>query len=193
MNDKSLGGEDSTAPILKESHDGIQEYDNPLPAWWLWTFLGTIIFAFHYWIHYESGSGMTQNEELARDMKEIHSHQQQRPAPTESEEDFQKLAGVASVLNQGRDIYLAKCAVCHGSDLQGSIGPNLTDEYWIHGKGHLLDIAQVVRTGALDKGMPSWEGQLQADEIRAVVVLIASKKGSQPAGAKPPQGDKVAN
>lgn len=180
-------------PVLEHSHDGIEEYDNPLPAWWLWTFLATIIFAFHYWIHYEFGGGATLNEELAKDMSQLHRLQHSHPPSTESEDELKKLAGVASVVGKGQEIFAAKCAVCHGADLQGSIGPNLTDDYWIHGKGKLVDVAQVVHSGVLDKGMPGWDGQLQPDEIRAVVVFVASKKGSHPPNPKAPQGDKVDN
>ena len=84
-----------------------------------------------------------------------------------------------------------KCAACHGPQLQGLIGPNLTDEYWIHGKGTLSDIAGVIRTGAVEKGMPSWDGQLQNEEIRALAVFVASQIGSNPANPKPPQGEKI--
>lgn len=185
--------DENDIPVLEHSHDGIQEYDNPLPAWWLWTFLLTIIFAFHYWIHYEFAGGTTQKEELARDMSQVESHQRSRPAPAESENDLKILAGDGPALAQGKDIFVAKCAACHGADLQGIIGPNLTDEYWIHGKGSLVDIAVVVRGGVLDKGMPPWEGQLKPDEVKAVVVFVASRKGSHPANPKGPQGEKVAN
>lgn len=184
---------DNEVPILEHSHDGIQEYDNPLPAWWLWTFLGTIIFAFLYWIHYEFGGGMTLQQELAQDLKQIESLKASNPGAQDSEEDLQKLLGVAAVVTQGKDVFIAKCAACHGMDLQGTIGPNLTDDYWIHGKGKLADIAHVVRAGVLDKGMPAWDTQLKKEEVQAVVVFVASKHGSKPANPKAPQGEKVEN
>lgn len=185
--------DEKDVPILEHSHDGIQEYDNPLPTWWLWTFLLTIIFGFHYWIHYEFGGGMTQDQELARDLAQLQSHQRNAPAPSDSEEDLQKLAGSGSALSEGKSVFDGKCAACHGAELQGGIGPNLTDEYWIHGKGNLLEIASLVRSGVLDKGMPGWDSQLKPEEIRSVVVFIASRKGSQPANPKDPQGEKVGN
>lgn len=180
-------------PILEHVHDGIQEYDNPLPAWWMWSFLLTIIFGFHYWIHYEFGGGMNQKQELAADMSQIESLRKSSPAAADSEDDLQKLAGDAPTLAHGKTVFGEKCAACHGAELQGVIGPNLTDEFWIHGKGTLSDIAGVVRQGVLDKGMPAWEGLLKPDELKAVVVFIASKKGSNPANPKGPQGDKVGN
>jgi cytochrome c oxidase cbb3-type subunit 3 len=126
-------------------------------------------------------------------MSEIQSHQLAHPAPAESEDELEKLAAQSSIVNQGREVFGSKCAACHGADLQGIIGPNLTDEYWIHGKGTLTDIALVVRSGVLDKGMPSWKEQLKTDEVQAVVVFVASRRGSHPANPKAPQGDKVGN
>jgi cytochrome c oxidase cbb3-type subunit 3 len=185
--------EDKNAPVLEHSHDGIQEYDNPLPAWWLWTFFLTIIFGFHYWIHFHLGAGPTQEEELAADMRAIESVQSQAPPPPSGDGDFEKLRGDAAVLSQGKEVYQAKCTVCHGNELQGLIGPNLTDEFWIHGKGAPADIATVVRTGVLDKGMPNWDSMLKAEEITAVVIFTASRIGSKPPNPKAPQGEKVAN
>ena len=185
--------EDKEPPVTDHDYDGIKEYDNPLPTWWLVTFFATIIFAFHYWIHYEFGGAMDQKAELKQDMAQVQQLQQKHPPSVDKEDELQKLAGSTEVIKKGSEVFAAKCAVCHGPELQGVIGPNLTDEYWIHGRGTLVDIAQVIRSGVLDKGMPNWESQLQNDEIRALTVFVASRKGSHPANPKAPQGEKIAN
>lgn len=185
--------EDKENLILEHSHDGIQEYDNPMPSWWLWTFLGTIIFGFHYWIYYETGAGMTLKDELAKDLTVIQSLKQSTPPTDDNEDELKKLKQSAAVVGQGKAIFAAKCSACHGQELEGIIGPNLTDNYWIHGQGSLKDIAKVVRSGVLDKGMPAWQEQLKNEEIQAVVVFVASRHGSQPKNPKAPQGEKVAN
>ena len=77
---------------------------------------------------------------------------------------------------------------CHGAHAQGGIGPNLTDNYSIHG-GKMVDIVNTVTNGIQDKGMPAWGPFLKQDEIHSVVSFIKSLHGSHPADAKAPQGD----
>lgn len=177
--------------LTDHDYDGIQEFDNPMPAWWLWIFLGTIIFGFHYWIHYEFGGGQDQRSELAEDLKTIEKLRSARPADTDSNEEIEKLLASGPAIDQGRVVYQAKCAVCHGPELQGLIGPNLVDNYWIHGTGEGKTIAGVIRTGVLDKGMPAWTGILKSDEIKFVTALILKEKGSTPKNPKAPQGAKI--
>ena len=155
------------------------------------TFFVTIIFSFIYWIHYEFGGGQTQRAELAADLARIEAIKAAAPATEDSDDVYARLLADAAVGESGGAVFAGKCAACHGNELQGLIGPNLTDEFWIHGKGTPKDIAAVVRKGVLDKGMPPWEGQLKDDEIRAVTVFIASRAGTKPPNPKPPQGEKV--
>lgn len=171
-------------------YDGIQEYDNPLPLWWLATFIGTVIFSFIYWIHYEVGGGRDQLTELKDELAIVES---QRPqGQLESEDDLKRLLTDAGFTAKGKQVFLDKCAVCHGGELQGTIGPNLVDEFWLHGQGKLTDIALVIRKGIPAKGMPPWETMLKNDEVKGVTAYIATLRGSKPPNAKGPQGEKVA-
>lgn len=176
-------------------YDGIIEHDNPLPTWWLWTFLISIIFAFIYYIHYELGGGQTLQKELQVAMEEIEKTKSSAAAsaPMETEEALQTAFAKEGVVTLGAAQYGTKCASCHGQELQGLIGPNLTDKFWIHGQGTRLDIVKVIRDGVADKGMPPWGPVMKKDEIYAVTAYILSKKGSNPAGAKEPQGAAVEN
>ncbi|MGE3684326.1 MAG: cbb3-type cytochrome c oxidase N-terminal domain-containing protein [Bdellovibrionales bacterium] len=183
--------EDKDNPINGHDYDGIQELDNPLPNWWLTTFLITIMFSFFYWIHYEFSGGVNQWQELKQDMAHIEVLKKKRPATGDSDQDLEKLLASASVVDEGGIVYAAKCASCHGPQLQGLIGPNLTDEFWIHGHGKLSEIVGVIRKGVLDKGMPPWDGQLKDNEIKAVAVYIAKQKGTNPPNPKAPQGEKI--
>jgi cytochrome c oxidase cbb3-type subunit III len=179
---------------MDHSYDGIQEFDNPLPAWWLITFFGTIIFAGIYYLHYESGTGLTQMAELKGDLAAIEASAQKHAAkvPKAAQDvDLKALLASADVKTKGKDVYMGKCATCHGNELQGMIGPNLVDNYWIHGKGELNDIMGVVKAGVLDKGMPSWQNVLKDDEVTAVTVYIGSMQGTSPPNPKAPQGEKV--
>lgn len=179
--------------VMNHDYDGIKEFDNPLPNWWLITFYGTIIFAFIYFIHYEFGGGPTLKQELSVAMKDVEAAKAANAAsaPAETEESLTSQMAAAGAIENGKQVFAAKCAACHGENLQGLIGPNLTDNYWIHGKGTRKDIVAVIRTGVADKGMPAWETLLKPEELVAVAGYVYSKKGSNPANAKAPQGELV--
>lgn len=185
----------SEPPITGHVYDGIEEYDNPLPNWWLITFCLTIIFAFIYWLHYELNGAPTQLMELKADQAQItqlkNAAEKKLESVLEGEEDLKKLLSSAPKVELGKSVYIARCAVCHGDHLQGNIGPNLVDKFWIHGKGQLIDILSVVRKGVLEKGMPSWETMLKPEEIVATVVFIGANRGTAPANPKAPQGVEV--
>lgn len=173
-------------------YDGIVEQDNPLPTWWLWTFFLTIIFAFMYLIHYELGGGPTLTAELNQAMEELERSQATaaQTAPMETEDSLMAAFAKDGVIEAGAAQFTSKCASCHGPELGGLIGPNLTDNYWLHGKGARLDLVKVIREGVPEKGMPPWGPVMKKEEMYAVTAYILSKKGTNPAGAKPPQGEK---
>ncbi len=182
---------DKNLELPGHNYDGITELDNPLPGWWLWTFLFTIIFAFLYYIHYEVAGGPTLKQELATAMQELEKNKQHEPLLTETEETLIRAMGGPNVLAAGAEVYNSKCLVCHGTNLQGQVGPNLTDKFWIHGKGTRTDIIKIIREGVLDKGMPNWAQIFSKDEVYAVTAFIISKKGSHPVNPKAPQGEPV--
>lgn len=181
--------EDQDILIKGHEYDGIKEFDNPLPGWWLVTFYATIIFSFIYVIHYEFGGGPTLSQELEVAMKEIQMAKPSTPVALLSEEDLLKNTQDPNALALGAEVYNGKCASCHGNELQGLIGPNLTDKYWVHGKGKMNDILLTIKVGVADKGMPPWDGILKNEELVAVTAFIHSKIGTNPANAKPPQGE----
>lgn len=176
--------------LKDHEYDGIKEYDNPLPNWWLMTFFGTIIFAFIYYIHYEVAGGPTLKQELAEAMKQIESTTAKAPAAEFSDADLEAAAKDPKQVEAGLAVFTVRCASCHGDKLQGLIGPNLTDVYWIHGKGKGTDLTTVILTGVAEKGMPPWKGLLKNEEVKQLAALILARKGSNPPGAKEPQGEK---
>lgn len=176
-------------PIAGHDYDGIQEFDNPLPMWWLWTFFGTIIFAFIYYIHYEFHVGPTLAEELAADMTEI-SQLKTTAAASAPKVDLAEVIKDPGKIQAGAAAFAAKCASCHGDKGQGLVGPNLTDKFWVHG-AKPEEIYNTVAKGVLDKGMPPWDGILKEDELQGVVAFIHSLKGTNPAGGKAAEGTEV--
>jgi cytochrome c oxidase cbb3-type subunit 3 len=104
------------------------------------------------------------------------------------------LAGLTtdpSMMNSGEKIFRAKCATCHGMFGEGGIGPNLTDDYWLHGS-QLMDVYKTVREGVPAKGMLAWDRQLRPAELMAVSAYAGTLLGSDPPNAKAAQGTQVA-
>lgn len=175
--------------LLNSNYDGIQEFDNDLPKWWLGIFYLSIIFACLYAPYYMLHIGPTSDERLAGELKEIQSASQKVPAGEVSAAVLLALTKDPARLESGKGVFTAKCAACHSAEGQGLVGPNLTDEYWIHG-GKITDTYQTVTVGVLDKGMLAWKGLLPEDQIRDVVAYIYTLRGTHPANPKAPQGEK---
>lgn len=177
--------------VLEHEYDGIKELDNPLPMWWLWTFFGTIIFAFIYWLHYDVAGAPTSDMYLQQQLTQIAEQKKldQSNQPQKSASDLDALVSDTSVVASGNKLFQMNCANCHGQQGQGGIGPNLTDKYWLHGEGDIASVLHVVQKGVLDKGMPAWEAIFKTEEMEALSAFVMSLKGSNPANAKAPQGD----
>lgn len=189
--DQNLILKDEQALLLDHDYDGIQELDHPLPGWWLAVFYITIVFAVGYVVYYMTGWGPTLTDELNTQMAAIEASKPKAPEGGNglTDEALAAMAKDPSKIEAGKVVFTGKCAPCHGDVGQGIIGPNLTDDNWIHGKGAPTDIMKVVTDGVADKGMPPWGPVLTPDELTAVVVYIRSIHGSNPPNPKEPQGD----
>jgi cytochrome c oxidase cbb3-type subunit 3 len=179
---------------MDHEYDGIREYDNPLPRWWTLIFWATFVFSLGYVVHYHlSGRGQSVSAEYAADMREAREQDAKRALGDKPTEDgLAKLVANAQVMSDAKVLFAERCAQCHGDSGQGTIGPNLTDDYWIHGKGALLDIYQVVADGVPEKGMPAWSRQLAPIEVAKLSAYIGSLRHTNVPG-KPPQGTRFAS
>lgn len=173
--------------ILKEKpYDGIVEHDHPLPNWWVAIFILSIIFSVFYYGYYEIFDGPSTDQELAAKMEVIQSS----VAETSTGDDFANLderVKDAALIPIGQQVYSTKCFMCHGDKGQGLIGPNMADNFWIHGNTP-ADILKVIQKGVPEKGMVPWESVLSAEEQIATVAFLLSLKGTNPPGGKPPEG-----
>jgi cytochrome c oxidase cbb3-type subunit 3 len=189
----------NAAPIEKEEeivfahdYDGIHELDNKLPPWWLWLFYVSIIFSGIYWgVYHVTGSAPLIKEEYEQSMEvakaEVAAYVA-RQADAVDENSVTKLTD-ENELALGKSIFAANCVACHGNAGEGNtIGPNLTDEYWLHG-GDIKDLFKTVKYGVVEKGMQSWKEQLRSSDIQRVTSYILSLQGSNPPNAKAPQGE----
>jgi cytochrome c oxidase cbb3-type subunit 3 len=178
---------------LEHEHDGIKELDNALPPWWIYGFYFTILFAGVYMYRYHvSKSAPLQVEELAVEKIQAEREKVAYMATLANNVDETSIAynPTAELLTEGKAIFVKNCVSCHGPEAQGaSIGPNLTDEYWIH-KGGIKDIFKTIKNGVQEKGMIPWGQQLSNAQIAAAATFIKSLQESHPANPKAPQGDK---
>jgi len=181
--------------VMEHQFDGIAELDNPTPAWFMVLFYGTIIFAVVYLLSYHVfGLGTMQEEEYSIELRQAEDAKiafLQKPGSSANKvnESNVEQSKDAAVLTAGAGLFKTACAPCHGEHAEGLVGPNLTDEYWIHG-GSIKEIFKTIKYGVPDKGMIAWEKTLKAKQIADLASYILSLKGSNPANAKAPQGVK---
>jgi cytochrome c oxidase cbb3-type subunit 3 len=176
--------------LIKHAYDGIQELDNPVPAWFMYLFYITIIFALGYMLNYHVfHTGQLQYEEYNTEMAEASmAHKLYlSKAANQVDENTVKLVNDPAVLASGQAIFKANCVVCHGDHGQGNVGPNLTDDYWLHGS-KINDLFKTVKYGVLTKGMPTWEKVLSPKQIADVTNYVKSLHGTNPPNPKAPQG-----
>ncbi len=173
--------------LTNHQYDGILEYDNPLPNWWLMIFLGTIIFGFLYLVHYSIGGGQNQSQELSQEMEKFPKNL----TPVFTDSELQNRWKTPESNMAGAVVYNQKCSSCHAPDGGGLIGPNLTDHFWIHGKGTRSDIVAVIAKGVVEKGMPAWETMMSQDELLQVSHFVYSLKDQKPLKPKAAEGLEV--
>ena len=174
--------------LMGHSHDGIQEYDNPMPRWWLATFAGTVIFSIIYLFNVGpvgNGQGRIADYEASMAAAAAAHPPMSAEAPNER---LLAMAKDRKALADGKAVFATSCAPCHRPDAGGLIGPNLTDDYWIHG-GMPAAIYKTVVDGVLEKGMPPWGKTLKPEQIETVTAYVASIRGTNPPNPKAPQGD----
>jgi len=176
--------------LLDHDYDGIKELDNALPPWWKYGFYITIVVAVFYLLKFEVWhTGMNPTEEYNTEMTTAKIETEAYLASAKENVDENSVteldvAGIAA----GKAIFAKTCVPCHLAEGQGLVGPNLTDEYWIHGGG-IKDIFKTIKYGYPDKGMQSWQSTYSPVQMQQLASYIRSLKGTNPPNPKAPQGD----
>ncbi|MBH8567448.1 c-type cytochrome [Microvirga sp. STS02] len=177
--------------LMDHEYDGIHEFDNDLPPWWKYSFYATIVFAIGYVTYYHVlKSGQLQGAEYAAEMQQAALLIAATPDDPNQLTTYQPLL-VPAELSSGKAIFATNCAPCHGASGEGKVGPNLTDEFWLHG-GEVNHVYKTIKFGVNGKGMVAWKGKLSGKQILQVASYVLSLQGTKPANAKPPQGEKEA-
>lgn len=177
--------------MLDHGYDNIRELDNRLPPWWVNMFLLTIAWAAVYmWYYHWGGNGPSSGEEYKRDVERAKKEIAVAVAGHAAAIDETSVTALtdAGAIGEGELIFKNVCAACHGQKGEGTVGPNFTDEYWIHGGG-IKNVFKTIKYGVPEKGMISWQSQLKPSDIQKVASYILTLKGTNPPNPKAPQGE----
>ncbi|MFN8333566.1 MAG: cbb3-type cytochrome c oxidase N-terminal domain-containing protein [Cyclobacteriaceae bacterium] len=185
--------EEEASVELDHNYDGIKELDNHLPPWWTWLFVGTVVWgAIYLFVYHISDNLPLQQQEyqnevaLAEEAALKFQASQPQAAIDENTLAYEK---DAAILTSGQNIFTINCVACHAKDGGGNaIGPNLADEYWLHG-GSIKNIFTTVKNGVVEKGMPAWGKNMSPKDVRDVAFYVMSLQGTKPENPKAAQGD----
>ncbi|PKP52706.1 MAG: cytochrome oxidase subunit III [Bacteroidetes bacterium HGW-Bacteroidetes-1] len=175
--------------IKGHEYDGIRELDNDLPPWWKWLFILCIVFATIYlvrlWVF--RSDDLIQRKEFEKELAVMKTSAAVTASNAEAFELVLLSDGVS--LANGKETWLKICSVCHLLDGGGLVGPNMTDNYWIHGN-KIEDLFAVLENGVIEKGMISYKDQLSPKQRLEVTSYVLNELvGSTPSKPKEPQGD----
>lgn len=176
---------------LGHDYDGIRELDNRLPPWWLWGFYITIVAAGIYlWRYHVVHSAPLSAEEFEISMKVAEQQKAEylKNAANLIDENNVQLLTTGYEVESGKSLFSQNCVACHGKSGEGGVGPNLTDNYWLHG-GDIKQIFFSIKYGWQDKGMKSWKEDFTPAQIAQLSSYIHTLKGTNPPNPKAPQGD----
>lgn len=172
------------------AYDGIEEYDNHLPNWWLVTLYGAMVFALVYWFHYQvlhTGPSLAQSYETSVAADRRAAADRARRAGAMTDESLVALSRDPATVQAGRGVFAQSCVACHAANGGGGIGPNLTDSAWLHGN-RPTQMLTTVNEGVLTRGMPAWGPQLGLDRVQAVTAYVMTLRDTNVPGGKAPQG-----
>lgn len=187
-----VGGQAEKEKMMADhSYDGITELDNFMPPWLQWVFISSVLFGVAYFVYYSVlGIGLTGVEEYQEELRieAIAAEARMADQAASIDETTVTFDDSPASLAAGKSIYETSCVACHAADGGGGVGPNLTDDYWIHG-GSIQDIFGVIKYGVVSKGMIPWQDQLSPEEMQQVSSYIMTLGGTSPANPKEPQGE----
>lgn len=166
--------------LMHHAYDGIREYDNPLPGWWSAIFIGSIVFAAVYGVYYHvarwgKSPGETYQVALA-DYEAQRGAREAAEARSVSEDVLKKNTADPAILAAGRKVFEVRCVSCHTADGRGLIGPNLTDNFQLHGSTR-MDIFTTVKKGVPGTAMLAWGEQLSGPDVIAVATYVTTLRG----------------
>ena len=183
---------DEKLPIEDKHYDGISEDNNPLPGWWKTILYTCTVFAVAYMVIVHTDflvHSRTDTQKFDAEMAAMKYRQDSIRAlkPPFTLDELTKLRADQGRVSEGKAIFTERCVACHATGGAGSIGPNLADNFWIHG-GRVDSVALTILNGVAAKGMPTWGNLLSDEQIKSAAIYVKSLRGSNPPNPKAPQG-----
>jgi cytochrome c oxidase cbb3-type subunit 3 len=173
--------------LMNHEADGIKELDNLLPRWWVWLFYGSIAFSVVYMFYYHVFHlGDLQDSHYVKELRKGEEIKAKALTAFESSLGTLQPSHDPTTLSKGQETFNTLCAPCHRTDGGGLVGPNLTDDYWIHGS-NFVDNLKIIVNGVPEKGMVTWKGILKPSDILAVASHVYALRGTNPQNPKPPE------
>lgn len=183
-NNPTQGQPSPEEKLLDHNYDGIQEYDNPLPGWWVAIFWGSIVWAFLYFGWYTAGPGdgwfdnLDQKMAVLEEQKEAANKEKLSSIGTVdgSAKSLLAMMNDAELMKSQESVWAIRCGACHTADGRGLVGPNMLDDHYLRVKT-IEDIPKIVTDGVLEKGMTPFKGVLTDQEILMISAYAASLRG----------------
>ncbi len=185
----AIAGKTANAEMPDHVYDNIRELDNRIPPWFTTLFLGTVVFAAIYMVSYHVlGSSPLMIEEYRQEVADA-DLQRRLMIAKEGAIDENALAALADpeALGRGKEAFGKYCVSCHGPQGQGVVGPNLTDQFWIHG-GAITNVYATIKNGVAAKGMISWQLVFTPKQMQEIASYVLSLQGTNPPNAKQQEG-----
>lgn len=186
-----------TAPktdvALGHAYDGIREYDNPLPGWWKWLFIITVVISPMYLLYFHVGADgrSLEDQYLAAMNANTRKKYKDLGDLTPDSKTIYQYSQDPDWTVVGQSIFKVNCVSCHEADGGGKVGPNLCDDNYKYVKG-VADVYKVIKEGAAGGAMPAWGTRIgNANDLIMLSAYVASLRGSKPAKPKGPEGSPI--
>jgi cytochrome c oxidase cbb3-type subunit 3 len=178
--------EDAGGRLRDHRFDGIVEYDNDPPRWWMSLLWLSVIWSVLYVVHYHFSTGVVGAEQWRGEMTQLAELRASSDSGPLSEEAMRQLSRSPERIARGAQLYAgANCANCHGADATGGqTGPNLRDRWWAHGST-MTDIATTIADGRDSNRMPANRGKLSGQDIVNLAIYIVDLNRAGPRSGKP--------
>lgn len=177
--------------LLDHNYDGIKEMDYGMPPWLKYVFIGTFLFAVFYvpaYLIFDIVPDQQTEYQAEIDEAALIAEAKMKAGFISITAETAEYQTDEAVMKAGQVLYKKNCAVCHADDGGGGVGPNLTDDYWIHGED-MKGVFTTISEGVPAKGMIPWKGLMSPQQIQDVSNYILSMVGTAPAQGKEPQGE----
>ena len=184
---------DATDELTGHDYDGIEEYDNPLPGWWKWLFLGCIaVGGFYLFISLLVGEQWGARSSYAAAIERQNAAMVAKLGILEpTAETLADVRDSEMLMGYGRGVFAANCASCHGTNAAGTItAPNLTDDAYLHVRKP-ADFLDVLQNGRNNGAMPAWQGRITDNDLIIVAGYVSGLKGTDAPGGKSAEGEIV--